>query len=119
MERESIDLATKILAEYNNEMLCLVGTLCRILYDDEMAQITRIYNEMIGDNIKNTKNTKYEKTTFIRFKPSKPKYNKKLKTFCKWIKRRAIYALSHYTLSIPPNIMIESDDEKTMTFREW
>ena len=38
MKRESIDLATKTLAEYNDEILCLVRTLYRILYEDEMKK---------------------------------------------------------------------------------
>jgi hypothetical protein len=50
VERESIDLAEKTLSVYNNEMLCLAGTLCRILYEDEMAYIEQLYNEMISDN---------------------------------------------------------------------
>jgi hypothetical protein len=125
MERESIDLATKTLAEYNNELLCLVGTLCRILYEDEMSQITQIYNDMIDED---TKDTKYEKTkslrdrseyTFTRFKQNKPKYDKKLKSFCKWLKKRTLYTLTRYTFSTPPNVMVEPEDEKTMTFREW
>ncbi|RGB35129.1 hypothetical protein C1646_814947 [Rhizophagus diaphanus] len=50
VERESIDLAEKTLSVYNNEMLCLAGTLCRILYEDEMAYIEQLYNEMISDD---------------------------------------------------------------------
>ncbi|GES75226.1 hypothetical protein GLOIN_2v1492674 [Rhizophagus clarus] len=50
VERESIDLAEKTLSIYNHEMLCLAGTLCRILYDDEMAYIEQLYNEMISEN---------------------------------------------------------------------
>src|SRR5690349_374859 len=46
MERESIDLANKTLTKYNGEMLCLAGTLCRILYEDEMDQIKRIYKNI-------------------------------------------------------------------------
>ncbi|EXX52939.1 hypothetical protein RirG_248640 [Rhizophagus irregularis DAOM 197198w] len=41
VERESIDLAEKTLVIYNGEMLSLAGTLCRILYEHEMAQIAR------------------------------------------------------------------------------
>ncbi|GBB83161.1 hypothetical protein RclHR1_00010043 [Rhizophagus clarus] len=61
MERESIDLANKTLAKYNSEMLYLAGTLCRILYEDEMAQIAQLYNEKISagtedeDNVKSTR----------------------------------------------------------------
>src|ERR1044072_5858365 len=108
MERESIDLATKTLAEYNNEILCLVGTLCRILYEDEMKKITQIYNEMIDEDTKDEKTKSLRdrsEYTFTRFKPSKPKYDKKLKTFCKWLKKRALYALTRYTFDTPPNVM--------------
>lgn len=41
MERESIDLVDMTLAKYNSEILCLAGTLCRILYEDEMNKINR------------------------------------------------------------------------------
>src|SRR6266487_7062283 len=50
MERVTIDMANETLAIYNGEMLCLAGTLCRILYEDEMDQIKRLYNEKIGAN---------------------------------------------------------------------
>ncbi|CAG8620630.1 1577_t:CDS:10 [Dentiscutata erythropus] len=43
VERESIDLAQKTLTIYNTEMLCLAGTLCRLLYEDEMNQISQLY----------------------------------------------------------------------------
>jgi hypothetical protein len=45
MERVSVDMASETLAKYNGEMLCLAGTLCRILYENEMDQIKRLYNE--------------------------------------------------------------------------
>ncbi|PKC61018.1 hypothetical protein RhiirA1_488641 [Rhizophagus irregularis] len=41
VERESIDLVDMTLAKYNSEILCLAGTLCRILYEDEMNKINR------------------------------------------------------------------------------
>ncbi|CAB4444450.1 unnamed protein product [Rhizophagus irregularis] len=46
-----IDFAEQTLAEYNNEMLCLGGTLSRILYEYEMAQISNFYNEIINSDI--------------------------------------------------------------------
>ncbi|GES75149.1 hypothetical protein GLOIN_2v1834043 [Rhizophagus clarus] len=45
MERVSIDMADETLAKYNSEILCLAGTLCRILYEDEMDQIKQLYDE--------------------------------------------------------------------------
>ncbi|GBB83158.1 hypothetical protein RclHR1_00010040 [Rhizophagus clarus] len=39
VERESIDLVDITLAKYNSEILSLAGTLCRILYEDEMIKI--------------------------------------------------------------------------------
>ncbi|CAG8587187.1 9394_t:CDS:10, partial [Dentiscutata erythropus] len=39
VERESIDFAEKTLSVYNTEMLCSIGTLCRVLYEDEMNQL--------------------------------------------------------------------------------
>ncbi|GES95293.1 hypothetical protein GLOIN_2v1834046 [Rhizophagus clarus] len=41
VERESIDLVDITLAKYNSEILSLAGTLCRILYEDEMIKISR------------------------------------------------------------------------------
>jgi hypothetical protein len=58
MERESIDLANKTLAEYNGEMLSLAGTLCRILYEDEMGQIKQLYNENINNEANEEDDTK-------------------------------------------------------------
>src|SRR4051794_11022423 len=47
--RDSVDLAEKTLAVYNGEMLSIAGTLCRILYEDEMSRIARFYNENYAD----------------------------------------------------------------------
>ncbi|CAB4474438.1 hypothetical protein RhiirA5_500084 [Rhizophagus irregularis] len=76
MERESIDLANKTLAEYNGEMLCLAGKLCRILYEDEMDQMKRIYNEIISV-------TKEEDIKSIR----------------ELLEKRAAHALAHFTFN--------------------
>ncbi|GBB83172.1 hypothetical protein RclHR1_00010054 [Rhizophagus clarus] len=45
MSRVLVDMANETLAKYNGEMLCLAGTLCRILYEDEMDQIKQLYKE--------------------------------------------------------------------------
>ncbi|GES82823.1 hypothetical protein GLOIN_2v1661590 [Rhizophagus clarus] len=87
VERESIDLVDKTLAKYNREMLCLAGILCRILYEDEMSQITRLYNEMIGPN------TKVD--------------DESTKSVCEWFENRAAHALRHFTFKqSTPNMQI-------------
>ncbi|CAG8452410.1 537_t:CDS:10, partial [Dentiscutata heterogama] len=50
VERESIDFAEKTLSVYNTEMLCSIGALCRVLYEDEMNQISQLYQHKSGDN---------------------------------------------------------------------
>ncbi|GBC04755.1 hypothetical protein RclHR1_05850004 [Rhizophagus clarus] len=77
MERESIDLANKILFKYNSEMLCLAGTLCRILYEDEMDQIKQLFNERIRTI------TKKEDIKSIR----------------ELFEKRAAHALTHFTFN--------------------
>ncbi|CAG8505139.1 14702_t:CDS:10 [Racocetra fulgida] len=76
VERESIDLIDKTLAVYNNEMLCVAGILSRILYEDEMSQISKVYREIVGSNAKTD-----EATNSAR----------------EWLEKRAAHALSHFT----------------------
>lgn len=91
MERESIDLAEKTLVIYNGDMLSLAGTLCRILYEHEMAQISRIYNKMISDTKINTKtNTKTDT------KADTKADEESIKSFHESIDRRATHALTHF-----------------------
>ncbi|PKC14058.1 hypothetical protein RhiirA5_269102 [Rhizophagus irregularis] len=87
VERESIDLVDKTLAKYNSEMLCLAGILCRILYEDEMTQITRLYNEMIVPNAKID--------------------DESTKSVCEWFENRAAHALTHFTFKpSTPNMQV-------------
>src|SRR5438477_515223 len=63
-------------------MLRSVGTLCRVLYENEMAQITRFYNEKMITNTKDDENIKSIRRrlenwathvlTHFTFKPSTP-----------------------------------------------
>ncbi|CAG8721448.1 13944_t:CDS:2, partial [Cetraspora pellucida] len=76
VERESIDLIDKTLSVYNNEMLCLAGILSRILYEDEMNQVSKVYREIVGSNAKTD-----EATNSAR----------------EWLEKRAAHALSHFT----------------------
>src|SRR5581483_5351476 len=127
MERESIDLVGKTVADYNNELLCLVGTLSRILYENEMIQITRLYNEMIGVDIKNEKSNSFrewfkKQESTLAYSDSKSnmmdaKNNKKAKTnYYIRFKRRALYTISRFIFKqSAPNLTVEPDDERTVT----
>ncbi|CAG8589024.1 5426_t:CDS:10 [Diversispora eburnea] len=88
VERESVDLVDKTLAVYNTEMLCLAGILCRILYEDEMTQISRLYNEIVHTSI----DSEEDEAT---------------KTSREYFEKKAAHALSHYTFkNSTPNILV-------------
>src|SRR4051812_40402469 len=59
-------------------MLCLAGTLCRLLYEDEVTLIARRYNEKIGVDTKDNEDT-----------------NSTRESLEKW----AAYALAHFTFN--------------------
>jgi len=44
VEHESIDLVDKTLAKYNEELLRLAGVLSRIIYENELENISNSYN---------------------------------------------------------------------------
>ncbi|KAI9246456.1 hypothetical protein BDA99DRAFT_592382 [Phascolomyces articulosus] len=50
VERESIDFAERYLRIWNTELLTVGGLLCRIVYNNEMEQIHRLYRELVGYN---------------------------------------------------------------------
>ncbi|PKY58179.1 hypothetical protein RhiirA4_511803, partial [Rhizophagus irregularis] len=83
MERELIDFAEQTLAEYNIEMLCLGGTLSRILYEYEMAQMSNFCNEIISSNIE--KNEEYEETNQPKKRAPEPKMKRSL---YRWLTKR-------------------------------
>ncbi|GBC47094.2 hypothetical protein GLOIN_2v1761431 [Rhizophagus irregularis DAOM 181602=DAOM 197198] len=83
MERELIDFAEQTLAEYNIEMLCLGGTLSRILYEYEMAQMSNFCNEIISSNIEN--NEEYEETKQPKKRAPEPKMKRSL---YRWLTKR-------------------------------
>lgn len=47
VERESIDFADPYIGQWNRELLSIGGLLCRIVYDDELNQIHRLFEESI------------------------------------------------------------------------
>src|ERR1043166_6452236 len=69
MMRDSVDLVDETLSVYNGEMLRIAGTLCRILYEDEMAEISRMYyyqyHVLLEIRAANA-------LTYFTFKPSTP-----------------------------------------------
>ena len=49
VERESLDLQHPAVADYNRELLWCGGTLARVVYEDELAEIGRMWTEL-GDD---------------------------------------------------------------------
>ena len=49
VERESIDFVDKTLNIWNQEVLVAGALVARILYEDEMMQIQKLYNEVGAD----------------------------------------------------------------------
>lgn len=48
VERESIDFADRYISIWNKELLAVGGLLARMVYNDEMDQIARLYPELVG-----------------------------------------------------------------------
>ncbi|KAI8974636.1 hypothetical protein BDB01DRAFT_805850 [Pilobolus umbonatus] len=48
VERESIDFADRYISVWNKELLCVGGLLARMVYNDDMEQISRLYKELVG-----------------------------------------------------------------------
>ncbi|KAG0163756.1 hypothetical protein DFQ28_010199 [Apophysomyces sp. BC1034] len=48
VERESIDFADRYISVWNKELLAMGGLLSRLVYDDEMETIDRLYKELVG-----------------------------------------------------------------------
>ncbi|KAF9202020.1 hypothetical protein BGZ49_007791 [Haplosporangium sp. Z 27] len=52
VERESLDFVDKCLQLWNHELLSMAGLLSRALYEDELSQIGKLYQEIILANHK-------------------------------------------------------------------
>ncbi|KAI7898765.1 uncharacterized protein BX663DRAFT_579996 [Cokeromyces recurvatus] len=48
VERESIDFADRYISIWNKELLAVGGLMARIVYNDEMGQISKLYRELVG-----------------------------------------------------------------------
>ncbi|KAG9304270.1 hypothetical protein G9A89_019832 [Geosiphon pyriformis] len=94
VERESVDLVDKTLAIYNEEMLTVAGILSRLLYEDELNQISRLYTEMIGSNYLAVD----EATESMKM----------------WLENRAAHALIHFSFrASTPNQRVGNITETT------
>ena len=51
VERESIDLVDKTLAIYNEELLSMAGILTRIVYEEQMDQLSRFYTDIVNSKV--------------------------------------------------------------------
>ncbi|KAF7726033.1 hypothetical protein EC973_009098 [Apophysomyces ossiformis] len=49
VERESIDFADRYVSVWNKELLAMGGHLSRLVYDDEIDAIDRLYKELVGN----------------------------------------------------------------------
>ncbi|KAJ3078512.1 hypothetical protein HK102_004456, partial [Quaeritorhiza haematococci] len=49
VERESIDFVDRTLNTWNQELLCMGGLLARIIYEDEMSAVSRMWAELSLD----------------------------------------------------------------------
>jgi hypothetical protein len=131
MERELIDFAEQTLSEYNNEMLCLAGTLSRILYEHEMTQMKNFYtsfdienNEVDKRPEKNISKSRSKKSLYkwlkkrvlhFGFKKRTPivqmtQYNvEKISPYRKWLEKWAAYAIAHFTYNpSTPNVQVST-----------
>ncbi|OBZ84104.1 hypothetical protein A0J61_07846 [Choanephora cucurbitarum] len=58
VERESIDFADRYISIWNKELLAVGGLLSRLVYNDEMEQIARLYRELVGQQTEVDKTVK-------------------------------------------------------------
>ncbi|RKP10023.1 hypothetical protein THASP1DRAFT_22221 [Thamnocephalis sphaerospora] len=49
VERESIDFVDPCLAAWNEDLLSMCGLLARILYEDELNSVAKLYKELVPD----------------------------------------------------------------------
>ncbi|CAJ0836131.1 4791_t:CDS:10 [Entrophospora sp. SA101] len=93
VERESVDLVDKTLAVYNKGMLCLAGVLARIIYDDELSQVSKLYREIIGSGTSKSD-------------------DEPIKSAFEYFQSRAAHALAHFSFKLStPNNMISRISE--------
>ncbi|KAF9933479.1 hypothetical protein FBU30_005320 [Linnemannia zychae] len=79
VERESLDFVDKTLQIWNHELLSMAGLLSRALYEDELLQISNLYNEMIA----------------VHQKPDQPD-DEATATAREWLEKRALHALQAF-----------------------
>jgi hypothetical protein len=97
VERESIDFADRYISIWNKELLAVGGLLARMVYNDEMEQITRLYRELVGYDVEVDK-TKIEGTDSAKL----------------MLEKRAAHALHSFTFqhSTPSAIVGKVHEER-------
>ncbi|KAK4520409.1 Vacuolar protein sorting-associated protein 13 [Mucor velutinosus] len=98
VERESIDFADRYISVWNKELLAAGGLLARMVYNDEMAQIARLYRELVGFDAEVDK-----------IKAEEQKDNAKI-----MLEKRAAHALHSFTFqhSTPSTIVSKLQEEQ-------
>jgi hypothetical protein len=97
VERESIDFADPHIGKWNRELLAMGGLLCRIIYEDEMQQIQKIYAELVdNDELVDIEKLCHEDGS-----------DEQQLTPRTWLRRRAYHALQSFTFkpSTPSHIV--------------
>ncbi|KAG2182804.1 hypothetical protein INT44_005784, partial [Umbelopsis vinacea] len=101
VERESIDFADRYIGKWNRELLVMGGLLCRVVYNDEMEQIRKLYKELVGNEelVDNEKLLEEDKASGTDITPRT------------WLRRRAFHALQSFTFKPSTPSSIVSQDQ--------
>jgi hypothetical protein len=101
VERESIDFADRYIGKWNRELLVMGGLLCRVVYNDEMEQIRKLYHELVGNEqlVDNEKLLEEDKASGKDITPRT------------WLRRRAFHALQSFTFKPSTPSAIVSQDQ--------
>ncbi|KAI9486689.1 MAG: hypothetical protein EXX96DRAFT_496731 [Benjaminiella poitrasii] len=97
VERESIDFTDRYISIWNKELLAVGGLLARLVYNDEMDQISRLYRELVGytSEVDKSKNEAQESAKII-------------------LEKRAAHALHAFTFqhSTPSSVVGKVHEER-------
>lgn len=95
VERESIDFVDRYIGVWNQELLAMGGLLCRVVYEDELDQIAKLYRELVGAQ------------SIINKTELKAETENNADSVYAWLERRATHALLSFTFrpSTPSSIV--------------
>ncbi|RUS32742.1 hypothetical protein BC938DRAFT_474458 [Jimgerdemannia flammicorona] len=85
VERESIDFVDRYIGVWNQELLAMGGLLCRVVYEDELEQIGKLFCELIGIQ------------TIVDKVKLKAEMQNSAESVHVWLERRATHALLSFT----------------------